>query len=459
MLKTIRRVTLLHLIVLPITVTSAVSHAHTASAASEQSAMTGSVIFIHPDGASASTWTAARALYVGPDNNLNWDLLPAVGVYRGHMNDSLTATSNGGATTHAFGVKVASDAFGLMAGGEDGQRIVDRNGHSRSVAMQAMRAGIPVGLVQTGVSTEPGTACFVTEAEARSDHFEIASQLIESDVKVLFGGGEKHFLPKGTQGVHGEGTRTDGRNLIAEAMDRGYTVVRTRSEMMSLPTSTEKVLGLFAWDATFNDRPEEILREKGLQNFDPDAPTVAEMSEVAIRLLSAGGERFFLVIEEEATDNMGNNNNASGTLEAAKRADEAIGVALRHLADNPQTLLLTCADGDGGGLRMRGIILKPNSNPLAKLPEWDANGGPIDGVNGSGTAPFIAAPDRAGRSLPFMIVWASKHDVSGGVLVRADGLNSHRVRGTVDNTAIAELIRLTLFGSPNGPDETMMSSR
>jgi alkaline phosphatase len=421
--------------------------------------MTGSVIFIHPDGASAATWAATRALYVGPDNNLNWDLLPAVAVYRGHMNDSLTATSNGGATTHAFGIKVASSAFGLTEGGENGERIVDADGHSRSVAMQAMRAGMPVGLVQSGVAVEPGTACFVTEVERRSDYFEIAAQLIESDAKVLFSGGEKHFLPAGVQGVHGEGTRPDGRNLVAEAIDRGYTVVRTRDEMLSLPTSTTKVLGLFAHDATFNDRPEEILKERGLPNFDPDAPTIAEMTEVAIRLLSAGGERFLLVVEEEATDNMGNNNNASGTLEAAKRADEAIGVALRYLADNPQTLLLTCADGDGGGLRMRGIVQKPGSDVPRTLPPWDSNGGPIDGVSGSGSAPFIAAPDRNGRSLPFMVVWASKHDVSGGVLVRADGLNSQRVRGTVDNTQIAELIRLTLFGSPDGPMEPALSAR
>lgn len=426
---------------------------------SDCSALTGSVIFIHPDGASAATWTAARALYVGPDNNLNWDLLPAVGVYRGHMNDSLTATSNGGATTHAFGTKVASDAFGLTAGGSAGERIVDRNGHSRSVAMQAMRAGMPVGLVQTGVSTEPGTACFVTEAASRQDHFEIAAQLIDSGAKVLFGGGEKYFLPEGTAGAHGEGTRPDKRNLIAEAMDRGYTVVRSRDELLSLPSSTEKVLGLFAHDATFNDRPEEILRERGLRNFDPDAPTVAEMTEVALRLLSAGGSRFFLVVEEEATDNMGNNNNASGTLEGAKRADEAIGVALRHLADHPQTLLLTCADGDGGGLRMKGIVQKPGADAPRTLPPWDANGGPIDGANGTGSAPFIAAPDRSGRSLPFAVVWSSKDDVSGGVLVRADGLNSQRVRGTVDNTAIAELIRLTLFGSPEGPSESMLSAR
>ena len=143
----------------------------------------------------------------------------------------------------------------------------------------------------------------------------------------------------------------------------------------------------------------------------------------------------------------------------ARRADEAIGVALRHLADYPQTLVVTCADGDGGGLRMNGIPLAPGQDPPRSLPAWDPNGAPVDGARGTGSAPFIAAPDRNGRRLPFAVAWASMTDVSGGVLVRADGLNSQRVRGTVDNTMIAELIRLTLFGSPGGPTDSALSAR
>ena len=71
----------------------------------------------------------------------------------------------------------------------------------------------------------------------------------------------------------------------------------------------------------------------------------------------------------------------------------------------------------------------------------------MDGLGGSGTAPFLAAPDRNGRRLPFGVVWASQDDVSGGVLVRAEGLNSHLVHGSFDNTEIAKLIRTTLFGN------------
>ena len=44
---------------------------------------------------------------------------------------------------------------------------------------------------------------------------------------------------------------------------------------------------------------------------------------------------------------------------------------------------------------------------------------------------------------------AATDDTSGGVLVRAEGLNADRVRGSMYNTDIPELLRLTLFGNPD----------
>ncbi|MCA9311236.1 MAG: alkaline phosphatase [Phycisphaerales bacterium] len=406
----------------------------------------GSVIFIHPDGASAATWAVARAMLVGPDGDLNWDRLPHIAVYRGHMADSLTATSNGGATTHAFGIKVGSDAFGRTDGGEDGREIVDGDGNSLSVAHQAMRAGIPVGLVQTGIASEPGTACFVSSVASRGEHDEICAQLVESGIPVLLSGGERYFLPSGVQGVHGAGTRKDSRDLVEEAKAAGYTVVYTRGQLLSLPADCRRVLGLFAWNHTFNDRPEEELAARGLPLYEPDAPTVGEMTKVAIRLLAAQGEQFFLVVEEEGTDNFGNNNNASGTIEAMRRADQAFGVASWYLQFRPDTLILTAADSDGGGMRMRGIPVSDSEPIPSALPPRAPNGAPIDGVEGTGGRPFMAAPDRNGRSLPFGVVWSTTEDVSGGVLVRAAGLNANLVKGSMDNTELAQLMRLTLFG-------------
>ena len=140
-------------------------------------------------------------------------------------------------------------------------------------------------------------------------------------------------------------------------------------------------------------------------------------------------------------------------LEAARRADEAIGVAQRHLQTDPDTLIITTADSDGGGLRMVGIAVTPDSTVPDTLPERDPNGAPIDGTEGTGSAPFLAAPDRAGMRLPFYVVWSARDDVAGGVLVRAEGLNSDLVRGSFDNTRVAEIMRRTLFGNPRGPSD------
>ncbi len=415
---------------------------------------TGSVIFIHPDGTSAATWAAARALYHGPDGTLHWDRLPAIAVYRGHMADRLTATSNGAGTTHAYGVKVASDAYGRTAAGLRGEDIVDAKGRSLSVAKQAIRAGLPVGLVQSGTSTEPGTGCFLASVESRGQHEDIALQLIESGAEVLLGGGEQYFLPAGVQGVHGPGKREDGRNLIEEAEQAGYTVVRTRDALLELPADTKKVLGLFAAYHTFHARTEEALKLAEFPMYEPAAPTVAEMTEIALRILSTKGRRFLLIVEEEGTDNFGNHNNAAGALEGMRRADDAIAVARDYINRHPRTLLLTASDSDAGGMRLLGFPLKPGAGVPDVLPPRDINGAPIDGQSGTGTAPFVAAPDRSGRRLSFAIVWASLYDVSGGVLVRAEGFNSHLVCGSVDNTDIAELIRTTLFGRKTKKAET-----
>ena len=397
-----------------------------------------SVIFVHPDGGSAATWTAARALWVGPDSDLHWDRLPHVAVYKGHLANSLTASSNGGATAHAAGLIPAGvgtpsgtkprlpgyDAFGRSEGQVPKADLSDDQGRRLLLGQAAVDAGLPVGLVQTGVASEPGTAVFVVDHEIRWDHEGIADKLIHSGAQVLFSGGERYFRPADAEGVHGPGAREDGRDLVAEAESLGYTVIFTRDELLWLPDGTQKVLGLFSHDATFNAVPDETLVEMGKELFEPDAPTVAEMTGAALRLLgrdASGQPRpFFLVVEEEGSDNFGNNNNAAGTLESLRRADLAIGVAESFVVNRPDTLLITAADSDGGGLRMVGLPTGPlRGEAPATLEPTARNGAPQDGPDGTGSAPFLAAPDAQGRRMPFAVVWSHLDDVSGGVVVRA----------------------------------------
>jgi len=92
------------------------------------------------------------------------------------------------------------------------------------------------------------------------------------------------------------------------------------------------------------------------------------------------------------------------------------------------------------------IIGAGSLNENQPLPKFDNNGAPIDGIDGSGTLPFISAPDKNGNRFPFGIAWSTGEDVTGSVIARAEGMNSDRMKGKIDNTDIYRIMYLTLFG-------------
>jgi alkaline phosphatase len=259
---------------------------------------TGNMIFIHPDGSDAAMWELARIYWYGPDAVSNWDQLDVAVPYRGHASDILTTSSNGGATTHAFGFKTdAPDSFGTDSGAEDvlaGDAAEPRtinalSGYAGSWLREAGNAGLPIGVVNDGDVAEPGTAAFLTEVTERTDAsaLEIARQLIQgrpgfddddADPAVIMGGGEDLFFPLDTPVCTQEqidaalaqdgdpvatipldcvvhrapgdtldddgpsdtgGLRTDGVNLAQVAADEGYTVIRTRAEFEALTEAIE----------------------------------------------------------------------------------------------------------------------------------------------------------------------------------------------------------------------------
>jgi alkaline phosphatase len=157
-----------------------------------------------------------------------------------------------------------------------------------------------------------------------------------------------------------------------------------------------------------------------------------------------GDDQFFLVVEEEGSDNFGNVNNAVGVLEALRRADAACGVALDYLEKHPKTLIITAADSEAGNMDVIGLGNTPEAIAAA-LVGHDLNGAPY-GLDLNGK-PFLAEPDRFGQRLRFVVSWGTQHDSSGGILVRAAGAGAEAVRGTMDNTSIYRVMRSVLFGA------------
>jgi alkaline phosphatase len=474
------------------------------------SSRAGNVIFVHPDGTGLNHWTAARAYWRGPDGLLAWDRLPALAVYRGHMADQLVGTSNGAATTHGFGVRVAAaGSYGRDGKGEASRVITAASGFRGSVMREAAHRGYPVGVVNDGDLAEPGTGAFLAEATSRYDTSTIAEQILfgrpdaqDPPPAVVLGGGERFLLPEGTPAcgrrirpdcavhvdpVTGAGpSREDGRNLVAEAEAAGWTVIRTRVEFDRVVRRVARdedylprLLGLFAADDIFNDVPEERLIEAGLvreqdngragrlihwgglpTSPSADPPTAREMTELAITLLERRARLaalpFLLVVEVESTDNLANANSGIGALRALARADDVIAAATEFATGRDDTLILVAADSDAGGLQLAGPPPTQDDGRVTGLPgnptdrKIDRQLFAVDGVEGRATAPFEALPDAAGHRSTFAVAWSGGVDVAGGVLARAGGLNSELLgteyRGLLDNTQVYELIHRTLFG-------------
>ncbi|MDO8276026.1 MAG: alkaline phosphatase [Serpentinimonas sp.] len=498
-------------------------------AAMTQAVPTGNVIFFHPDGTGLNHWAAHRMYFHGLDGISNWDRLPNMAVYRGHMGNLINGTSHAGATTHAFGYKV--DAFGSFGRDGDGNVGRDRpirslSGFNGSVMREAANAGIPVGVVNDGHIGEPGTGAFLAEVGNRDNWQEITRQMIlgrtgmnDTAPWVIMGGGEADALPQGTTTLHRnvneerrapvnsrQSLRTDDLNLVAawNAMGSGnlsndptqrddFIVVRTRAEFERLqqalqanPRYAPRVLGLFAFQDTFNDRNEQDLINRGFVragmepgstgpgpqktsrlvlwgDFDAaepgfNPPTFAEMTEVALTILSRAAaqqrnpaqRRFFLVAEQESIDNFGNNTNAIGMLHAMEDTDRAIGKALDFLRRNERTLIVTAADSDAGGMtvvsgQVAGITPPTNILPAGRAPDNVAAvatnpsaaapaGGTapdsatvnnfLDGVEGRLSPMFVTEPDQFGNRMQFGIAWPGTADYHGGILSRAAGLNA-----------------------------------
>jgi alkaline phosphatase len=485
----------------------------TPEAAPEMMGQTGNVIFVHPDGTGLNHWNAARMYWEGPDGLLEWDQMPFLAVYRGHMFDRLTGTSNGGATVHAFGYKVeGAGSFGLDGNEENARAFMSLSGYEGSIMREAANTGHPVGIVNDGQAAEPGTAVFLTEVGNRNQFDEIVRQILDGrpgyeDIdqlpQVVMSGGERYFLPEGTPICGDEVTlacavhtgpveeqlpaRTDGRNLLQEAADAGWTVVRTRAEFDALvadleadPALTPRVLGLFAADDIFNDYPEEVLIAAGLvdESMAEDRrgsiilygsapgtpghnpPTVDEMTAASLVLLeraSAAAELpFMLVLETESADNFGNNDNAIGVLNAVHYTDLALGHLRAFQARVPDTLIVTAADSDAGGMQVfspapltdAGVTSTVNGNPTGV--EEEQVGVSLDGMMGRASAPFVTPEDAFGNTQNFAIGWIGTPDVAGGILSRAQGLNAELLNtmfaGSFDSTDVYRIMYATLFG-------------
>ncbi len=298
------------------------------------------VILFIADGAGPASFTMARD-FLRSERGVESLALDSVlvGSIRTFSTSSRVTDSAAGATAFSAGVKTYNGAIAV----DPEERPV------ATVLEAAERRGMATGLVATSRLTHATPAAFAAHVPNRSMEDEIAAQMLSQDIEVLMGGGRRHFLPDSVvEGPTAEqaphtperGRRTDGRDLMQEAEAEGYTVARTRDELMAAEQTP--LLGLF----------EKSHMAYALDRDSSEEPSLAEMTETAIRLLSKDEDGFFLMVEASRIDHAGHDNDAAAHLADLLAYDEAAKVALDFARQNGQTLVVATSDHETGGLTL-----------------------------------------------------------------------------------------------------------
>lgn len=325
------------------------------------------IILLIGDGMGDSEITAARNYAEGAGGYFKGiDALPLTGQYTHYALDKKTGKpdyvtdSAASATAWSTGVKTYNGALGVDIHEKDHMTILE----------MAKAAGFATGNVSTAelqdatpaalISHVTSRKCYgpsVTSEKCASNALEkggkgsISEQLLNARADVTLGGGAKTFSETATAG------EWKGKTLREQAQARGYQLVGDASSLAAITEANQDkpLLGLFSegnmpvrWEG-----PKASLHgnlDKPAVTCTPNAkrtdsvPTLAQMTEKAIDLLSKNQKGFFLQVEGASIDKQDHAANPCGQIGETVDLDEAVQKALAFAKKDGNTLVIVTAD-------------------------------------------------------------------------------------------------------------------
>lgn len=452
------------------------------------------VILFVGDGMGISTVTAARILEGqlqgrdGEFNRLSFEKLDNLALSVTASANQQTSDSAPTATAMVTGIKTNDGAISV-------DQSIDRNEPSAAVTAaksvktileQAEERGLSTGIVTTARVTHATPAVNYAhignrdwEADsnlpAGATVKDIARQLLEfpygDGIDVVLGGGRSYFMPntqKDPEYPTQVGRRNDGRDLTAEWTTKypqsSYVWNRAGFDAVD-PYKTKHLLGLFE---------RSHVRYEADRATDPAGePSLSEMTEKAIKLLSRNRRGFYLMVEGGRIDHAHHAGNAYRALTDTIEFAKAVEVAKRLTSDN-DTLIVVTADHSHvftiGGYPSRGNPILGKA-AVDGVPSKDALGLPYTTVsyaNGPGwTGGFqrkefnpanegtVNAPYAGGALRPDLtlvdttqpnymqeatVPMGSETHAGEEVAIYADGPHSYLFRGVLEQNAIYHVI-------------------
>jgi alkaline phosphatase len=307
------------------------------------------VIVMIPDGCDETIQTVAR-WYKGKDLQIDKMQNASVKV---HMANSVIPGSAAAATSFATGQKTTVRFLGVGPRRGDLLSIYDPEDMApeyapvASILEAAKLKGMSTGIAATSRVTHATPAAFACHIEDRGWDNDIMEHMVYNNIDVVFGGGARHLIPKDekyttTFGATWKGKRTDGENLMDVLLKRGYRFVDNRDDMLQL--NAGKVWGLFD--------DSHMQPDMDRKHFAVHEPSLAEMVQKAIDLLSNNPNGFLLMVEASQVDWAGHNNDPIYMVTDFIAFDNAVKVACDFAEKDGRTLVLAYPDHNTGGMKI-----------------------------------------------------------------------------------------------------------
>ncbi|MDH4020175.1 MAG: alkaline phosphatase [Xanthomonadales bacterium] len=323
------------------------------------------VILFVGDGMGVSTVTAIRILdgqqkgLPGEENVLSFERFPHVALSKTYEIDQQVGESAGTATAIMTGLKTNAGLVGISSDAIRKNCASSREQHLPSALELAESKGMSTGVVTTTKlthATPAATYAHVPERDWENDRdltdearrngcTDIAAQLIEfpygDGIEVALGGGRIKFLPSDIDDPEGANTddgRQDQRNLPQEWVDKypNSAYIWNQQQFDSIdPASTDHLLGLF--------QSEHMQYEADRAEDTAGEPSLAQMTRLAIEILSRNSKGYFLLVEGGRIDHGHHDNNAYRALTDGIAFADAVAIA-DEMTDLNDTLIIVTAD-------------------------------------------------------------------------------------------------------------------
>lgn len=251
--------------------------------------------------------------------------MEVVGLQKTHSSNNLETDSAASGTAMSCGVKTFNAGIGV---GPDSIAVT-------SIMELAKAEGMKTGFVVTSSVVHATPAAFYAHSNSRATYEAIATQLVQSDIDVFVGGGEKYF----------ENRYSDKSNLLNVLESKNYTVI----------TST---------GGEVNYNLGSIVKEKKIACFtayeDPARTTMGRkyFPEITVEVIDALNLRadkgYFLMVEASQIDWADHANNQEWLALEMQDAYRMLELVLKKVREDENTLLIVTADHECSYMSLKG---------------------------------------------------------------------------------------------------------